>query len=280
MTNREFGSWLESALVQARDAGWCTSPYCTTCGAMKFRRAYWSAAARQAGVEGRFESARLPRDLLAGVPDTDRDALVHALVAGLRELRPPATDGNAFRTIILDLDPPFVKHGVAMSLDSSLSGTAAGAALGRMRDHSKALQAGRAQRLAYESPQAVEARQRAKREKRTAAQAQRRSEKQRRDVLRLELLETLTRLSPAERLLRFASDPDLVLDSVPVEFIELREINLADLPKTQTIALISRIDRRRGAWGRLRRRLENRLEGRCPVSSTTRYTALGEEDSQ
>lgn len=82
--NRETGGWLEGVMVRAQEAGWCTTPFCTTCGCMEFRRACWAGAARQAGVKGLFESARLPRD----VSPSERQLLLEALVAGLRELPP------------------------------------------------------------------------------------------------------------------------------------------------------------------------------------------------
>src|SRR3546814_7945916 len=61
----------------------------------------------------------------------------------------------------------------------------------------------------FESPQAVEERKRVKREKMAIEQARRQSEKRRRDAERLDLLAALARLSPADRLSRFATDPTL-----------------------------------------------------------------------
>lgn len=231
---------------------------------MKFRRAYWAAAAREVGLEGCFKPARLPREILAGVSATDHNSLVQALLAGLRDLRSSATESDAFRTIILDLDPLFIKHGVATSLDSALSGTPAGAALGRMRAHADLLRTKRAQLSAYESPPAIEARQRAKRERRAAVQAQRRLDKQRRDLARRELLQKLSGMSPSERLSRFVSDPELIFDTVPAELVAIPDTDLADLNEADAIALISRIGERRGAWGRLRRLLKERLNPATP----------------
>jgi hypothetical protein len=257
--NRELGGWLEAVLDGAQDARWCTRPSCTMCAAMDFRRAYWAAAARQAGITGRFESARLPGEIFTGISDVERQVLVRTLVAGLRELSPTLTDSEAFRTIVVDLDPPLIRHGVPIGLDTALSGTPAGEALGRMRAHARAQDEVRERRLAYESPQAVEERRRAKREERAAAHAQRLSKKRLTDSVRVQLLETLARLSPGERLSRFATDAALNLDSMPVELIPAQEMDLTDLERTQAIALLTRIGRRRGPWSRLRLLLEKSL---------------------
>lgn len=239
-------------------------PYCTTCGCLEFRRAYWAAAARQAGMASRFESARLPRDILGGVSAAEREVLVRTLVAGLRELPPTWSDSEAFRTIIIDLDPPLILHGVLMALDTELSATPAGEALGRMRANA----ARRERHWASESQQAVEERRRVKREKRASAHAHRQSETRRRNTERLELLATLARLSPAERLSRFATDPALKLDCVSAELIPTQERDLIDLEKAKAVALLTRVGRRKGAWGRLRRMIEHlfRDEPESPMS--------------
>jgi hypothetical protein len=259
MTNRDSGGWLEAVLVDAQDAGWCMRPYCTTCGCLEFRRAYWAAAARQAGIAIRFKSACLPHDFFMGVSAAEREMIVRTLVAGLRELPRIWSDSEAFETIIVDLDPPLVQHGVPMALDTELSASPAGEKLARMRAHAEEANARRKWQRAYESPQAVEERKRVKREKRAIAHARRQSETRRRNTERLELLAVLDRLSPAERLSRFASDPALNLDCVSDELIPAQERDLIDFDKAMAVALLTRIDRRKGAWGRLRRLLEHLL---------------------
>ena len=265
MSNREPGGWLADVLVGAQSARWCTRPFCTTCGCLEFRRAFWTTAARQAGIDAKFEAARLPRDILAGISVTDREGLVRALVAGLRELPPRWTDSEAFRTIIIDLDPPLIRHGVPMSLDAVLSGTPAGEALARMRAHVEELSAQRDRQKAYESPQAAEERRRAKRETRAIAHANRQSETRRRNAERLDLLAAIARLSPGERLVRFATDPALILDCVPAELIPAQERDLIDLEKAKAVALLRRIGRRKGPWGRLRCMLERLAEPGSPT---------------
>ena len=63
----------------------------------------------------RFNSARHLRDILEGISAAEREVLVRTLVAGLRELPPMWSDSEAFRTIIIDLDPPLFLHGVFMA---------------------------------------------------------------------------------------------------------------------------------------------------------------------
>ncbi|MBT9154985.1 MAG: hypothetical protein DDT39_01675 [Firmicutes bacterium] len=226
---------------------------------MEFRRAYWAAAARQAEMVSWFDSARLPRDLLVGISAAEREVLVRTLVAGLRELPPMWSDSEAFRTIIIDLDPPLLLHGVPMSLDTELSGTPAGKALARMRAHAEETRARWEWQRAYESPQAVEERKRVNREMRAIAHVRRQSETRRRNTERLQLLAALARVSPGERLSRFATDPALKLDGVSAELIPTQERDLIDLETGKAVALLARIGRRKGAWGCLRRMLERHL---------------------
>ena len=251
MNSRDSGGWLEAVLVRAEGAGWCVQP-CSLCQCLEFRRGFWAAAARQAGVAGGFESAQFPRDIFAGVSDAERELLVRTLVVGLRELPPTWCNSQAFRTIILDLYPPLLLHGVWMALDTELSGTPAGEALTRMHAHWR-------RRQVDQSPQAVEERRRVKRENRAIAHASRQAETRRRNAERLKLLEALAYLSPADRLGRFATDPALRLDCVSAELIPAEEGDLIDLEKAKAVALITRICRRKGPWGRLRRMLEHRV---------------------
>lgn len=265
MSNREPGGWLADVLVGAQSARWCTRQFCTTCGCLEFRQAFWTAAARQAGIDASFEAARLPREILSGVSVTDREGLVRTLVAGLRELPPRWTDSEAFRTIITDLDPSLIRHGVSMALDTELSGTPAGEALARMRAHFEEVRAQRHRQRAYESVQATEERRRAKRETRAIAHANRQSEARRRSAERLDLLVAIARLSPGERLVRFATDPALVLDCVPAGLIPAQELDLIDLERAKAVALLRRIGWRKGPWGRLRRMLERLAEPGSPT---------------
>jgi hypothetical protein len=254
---RENSHWLEAILVDAQEDRLCTDSFCTTCGCLEFRRTYWAAAARQAGIAGSFESARMPKDIFEGVSVTEHRVLVQTLIAGLRELSPMWTASEAFRVIIIDLDPPLLKHGIPMVLDKELSGTPAGEALRQMRAYDAEERAQFDRRSAYESPQAVAERKRVRRVEKTAAQPRRQQEKRQRDLKRSEMLGYLARLSPTDRLARFATDRRLNLDSVPAELIPTHGI---DLEKSLVEELLARIDRRRGPWGRLRRMFENRVK--------------------
>ncbi len=259
MTNSNSGSWLEVVLIRAQDAGWCVQPYCTTCGSFEFRLAYWREAAQQAGMDIQINHAHHPRDFFAAFTTVEREVIVRTLVAGLRQLPPRWCHSDAFQTIIIDLDPPFIRHGVPITLDSELRATPAGEELTRMRAHTSRLSEERARREAFNSPQAVEERKRVDREKRATEHAHRLSEMDRRKNQRLELLMDLTRLSIAERLTRFAIDETLNLDWVSNELITAEESDLNDLEMAKAVALVARIGRRKGAWGRLRRLIEHRL---------------------
>lgn len=212
MTTHESGDWLEAVIVGARDAQWCTKPFCTTCGCMEFRRAFWAAAARQAGIDNRFEIGHLPHDIMAGVSEAGRERIILNLVAGVRQMPAKWSDSDAFRTIVIDLDSALIRHGVPIVLDAELSATPAGDGLARMRAHAEWVSAERERREAYESPQAVEERKRAKGEKRESAHALRQSQSRGANARRLELLAALACLSAPERLSRFAMDPALNLD--------------------------------------------------------------------
>lgn len=180
-------------------------------------------------------------------------------VEGIEELCEGSSDRASECPNVTDVPYPPV-HGVLMALDSELSGTPAGDALARMREHAERIIAERKRREAYESPQAVEERKRVKREQRAIAHALRQSETRRRNAERLELLAALARLSAAERLSLFAKDAALKLDCVPAQLIPAQESDLNDLGMETAVALVARIGRRKGAWGRLRRMIEHQLK--------------------
>lgn len=257
MTKRDSGDWLEGVLVSAREAGWCVRLGCTTCGCLEFRQAFWAAAARQAGMAGWFESTRHPRDILAEVSSSDREVLVRTIVASLRGLPSMWGESAALQIIIIDLDPPLIQHGVPMALDTELLGTPAGETLAQMRADTERRREASERHRANNNPKAVEERKRVRLEKSAISHALRQSETRRKNAERLELLAALARLSPAERLSRFATDPALNLDCVSAELIPAQEKDLIGLERATATALLTRIDRRKGAWGRLRRMLEH-----------------------
>jgi len=254
----EATGWLKEILSRG---GWCTSPHCTTCGALEFRRAVWLEAARQAGVDVTSRFGRRDRSLafLEMMSAVEREATVRAVVAGLRGLPSELVATEGFRTIMIDLHPPLLLHGVPMSLGEELAGTPAGEALARMEAHAAAVWAARARRAEYESPEAVEERRRRKRAKRARAHAARQARGRRRNAERLALLEALGHLPVSERLSRFASDPAINLDAISPDLVPTKEHEIADLDRETAVALIARIGGRRKEWGRLRRMLERRF---------------------
>lgn len=272
MTNHDSGGWLEAVLVDAQDARWCTRPHCTTCGCLEFRRAFWSGAAHQVGVRtARLQSASHPRGLLEGFSAGEHEATVRALVAGLRQLPPEWRGTDALRTIIIDLYPPLITHGLPIDLATELSGTPAGEELARIEAHDQLVRAERARREAYESPEAVEERKRVKRADKARAHSLRQSQTRKRNAERLKLLASLARLSVVERLSRFATDPALNLDCVSPDLIPEQEGDLVDLETPTAVALIERIGRRKGKWGHLRRMVEQRLKAECESRSSEVY---------
>lgn len=260
MTDSISGSWLEIVLFNAQVAGWCMRPSCTTCGCLEFRHAYWTGAVQQAGMSARIESPRHPRDLLAAFSSAEREVIVRTLVAGLRQLPPRWCHSEGFRAIIIDLDPPLIQLGVPMVLDTELYDTPAAEGLARMRAHASKLSEERRRNEAFNSPQAVEERKRVDRTRKAAEHALRLSETHWRNTQRLELLANLARLSIAERLSQFALDQTLNLDCVSAELIPGEDNDLNDMEMAKAVILVARIGQRKGAWGRLRRLIENWLQ--------------------
>lgn len=257
MTSSEQG-WLQVVISDAEEAGWCTKPFCTTCGSGEFREAYWTAAARHAGLELHLERGGLPRRLLAGTTNTERDLIVRTLVAGLRQLPRRLAYSDAVSTILGDLDPPLVRHGVPISLGDILSDTPVGEALHERQAHAREVAMRRLRREEFESPEATRERRERKRAEKAKAHARRQAAKRQRDRIRAETLKQLANLSPKERIARFATDSELNLDTVPEELIPVEEVTRIPLDESIVEKLIARIDRRKGGWGRLRRVLEGR----------------------
>ncbi|MEW6246445.1 MAG: hypothetical protein AB1555_07025 [Nitrospirota bacterium] len=82
------------------------------------------------------------------------------------------------------------------------------------------------------------------------------------------MLAVLASMSGAERLSRFATDSAVNLDSVPPELIPTQESEVANLGVAEAVALVARIGRRKGAWGRLRRMIEHRLKAESEERSS------------
>jgi hypothetical protein len=258
MSTHTSNNWLNDIFQQAEQSRWCTRPFCTTCGCQEFRLAYWCMAARRAGVVVR-QPVRRAGDVVRGFSQTESDAVVRSLVAGLRGLSPQWCDSTGFRTVLVDLDPPLLMHGVALDLARELAFTPAGAALTRMRAHEKERRQERARREAYESPEAVEHRMRDEAERRAQRHADRQAAAAERGAERLRLLEQLAAMSPQQRLARFATDDGLNLDFIPQDLVPTRQADVAALDPQVAQALVARIGGRPRAWGQLRREIESRF---------------------
>lgn len=246
-------------LAQARKERWCVRASCTACAAMEFRRAYWSGARDEVGVPVSIDAARRPGEFLRHATLEDREAIIKALTAALSVLDEVEAETQAAATILSDLDPPLLRLGVPVSLDELLDGTPVGVRLAGMRARSAAIQAKRAAREAFESPHAVALRAERRRAATEARVAYRQREKALRDAERNALLADLKRLGSADRLRRYAWDGNLNLDWVPDELVPTEKVALDRLTGDGVRRLVDRIDRRRGAWGKLRRHLLDAL---------------------
>lgn len=255
------GSWLEDVLHSANEFGWCVRARCTTCGAMKFRKAYWGAAADEARVSLDVEHARRPRGILAGIPREDRDLVVRTVIDGLAGVSTGWADSDAVETILTDLDPPLTRHGVPLVLDEALAGTPVGEALAWKRSYSTERAEARRQQAQFESPEAVAERRQAARDARADEHAERLREKRVRDEERAALLTELERLAPLDRLRRFAYEEGVILDAIPNELVPTDGVDWSDLNPGTARRLLERIGRRRGAWALLRRAL-HQVNGR------------------
>ena len=260
MTQHYSGSWLEALINKAEKSRWCTRPYCTTCGCSKFRLALWGEAMLQAGAGSeRPHSSPDPRDRLNALSQSERARTVGAVIAGLRQLAEHCCNTEAIRTILIDLFPLMLMHGVGLSLATELSGTPAGRCLARMIAHEQAVQKARNQHEAYERPEAVKERVRVRKAEKAQAHSLRQSQGQARAAARQELLAALGRLSASERLVRFAVDSLLNIDSVSHDLIPVESGVVSSLDRATALTLLARVGQRKGAWDGLRRALETQL---------------------
>lgn len=121
-----MSGWLKDVLVEARVRGWCTKPYCTTCGSQEFQSAVRNGAiaAAQAVRRGGADTSLPPEEFAALREES-------ALVEELRSLGAVevAANTDAIRTILLSGGVSFLRE--------SLQGCAVGDALDAMAAHSK-----------------------------------------------------------------------------------------------------------------------------------------------
>lgn len=248
--------WLVEVFLEAQAKGWCVRPHCTTCGAHDFRTAYLRRAARVAGVKVPPTSRIRAREALSLVSPAERTRIFDALVAAARRLNEGLGHSEATRTLLIDLDPPLMKWGVAACLDELLSGTPAGSEYNAMVAHHAMRLREYAAREAYESPDAVEKRRKeAKRQTADRVRA-RRIDKEARDSARQSYLEQLASMTDEQRLLELAAEENrFPIDVIPGELVPLSD-GTKVLSTDQRQRLIQLIGRRRGNWGELRKSLE------------------------
>ena len=264
MTQHDSGSWLEALINEAEESRWCTRPFCTTCGCLEFRHALWGEAMLQAGAGSeRPHSSPNPRYRLNALSQSERARTVGAVIAGLRQLPEDCCNTDAIQTILVDLYPLLLRHGVGLSLETELSGTRAGRCLARMIAHEESVQKARKQHEAYQSPEAVKERERVRKAEKAQAHSLRQSpgqsQGQARAAARQELLAALGRLSASDRLVRFAVDSLLNIDSVSHDLIPVESGVVSSLDRATALTLLARVGQRKGAWDGLRRALETQL---------------------
>lgn len=244
--------WLEEILREGERKQWCVASWCTLHRAGDLRGAYLRRAARFAGIE--FRNGELPD--LNSVSAERAASMFEALIAGARQIGPRWRDTRALRVILMDLNPPFFRWGVAATLTSLLEGTPAGDELLSMEEHEQRLNVGRSKRRAYENPESV-AERRADAQRQTAERvATRLRDKVERAATRQEFLDRLASMSVAERLVTLAAQEGrFPLDMIPRELVPLGDES-ESLNAEQRHRLIQLIGRRKGWWGRLRESLK------------------------
>ncbi len=248
--------WLEETLEEASSRGWCVRPFCTTCGAHEFRAAYIFRAAERVGLDIPRDSRYSPNRLKDSVSGEGWQAIFEELVAAARQISPQWRGTDGLRVILMDLHPPLLRWGVAAILPDLLEGSPAGSELLAMKAHESERIVERAARDAEESPEAF-AERRAE-EKRLAAErhARRLDESRERNRTRVEWLSAFEALSAEERLKKLAEQPPgFALEMIPQELIPT-ETEFHSLQTQEREQLITLIGKRKGLWGRLRKKIE------------------------
>ena len=252
--------WLEETLQEARDRNWCTECACTTCGAWEFRAAFICRAAEHAGVviPGSQHLSTFKSSFQSLSPK-ESEKIFYALTAALREVGPQWRHTEALRLILFELSPPLIKWGVGVTLDDLLAGTPAGDEYLAMQAHSAQVAEVRSERAAYV---AAAPERRAEKERQAQLQHAARLEKTKvHNKSRETLLERFTTLSDSERLAFLAEQPDrFPLEMIPAELIP-EEKHASGLSPEQKSHLIKIIDHRKGRWGKLRKMLEEEMNG-------------------
>ena len=250
-------SWLENIFIEAEENNWCTKPYCTTCASLEFRNTFWRTAAKQVNLENRFSSnyARII-DELSEFDSGKRERILKSLIDGLKTLPDSYCKSSGFRTLIIDIYPPFLKHGILIALGEELSGTSAGKNLKLMKEHHQRMVEEARQWSEYHSKDAAKERSKQKRINKEKNHLFRIEKSKIQNLRNIEKINALSKLNPTERLAKIAKDEIIILEAIPIDLIPTKEKDINGLGLLDAFSLIRKIDRRKKHWGRLRWMLE------------------------
>ena len=258
--------WLEELLQEAKDRNWCTAFGCTTCGAWEFRTAYLCQAAEHAGVaipeSQRYSTFKSSfKSSFQSLSQEKREKIFYSLTTALRHVAPQRGHTEALRLILLELSGySFFQWGfIKTTLVDQIAGTPAGDEYLAMQAHSAQVAEVRFERAAYV---AAAPERRAEKQLEKQLQHVARLQKTRdQNRLREALLERFSALSDPERLVFLAEQPDhFPLEMIPAELIPTGEY-ASGLTQEQRSRLVGLIDRRRRGWGKLRKMLEEEING-------------------
>ncbi|MGA1267420.1 MAG: hypothetical protein ACO32J_09600 [Phycisphaerales bacterium] len=128
-----------------------------------------------------------------------------------------------------------------------------------MREHAERQRERSLRHERFNSALAVEERERLRREQAAQRHATRQTHARQRGQERLQLLASLAKLPMPDRLACLARDESIRLGMVTDAVLAVQHADLSGLGRAETAALVGRIGKRGGGWGRLRRLLEQRL---------------------
>ncbi len=267
--------WILTLLGWARERRWCTKVGCTTCGALEFRRALSTLLCRSAGIlpSGRSQSKSLRTVGLSGLSPTDFETVVKVAVDDLVLADDAEVMACAGDRCLSDLHMILYELRLTpwtVNLDSALVARLKGSKLWASVIAAEEAQLEWDRRREREYILRVE-RERAGKEEarlRRAVAAKERGERYAERSAKLaDALSRFRMLPVQERLAALADDRfELPLEAVPVEVVPIEPEALSTLTEATRTALIDRIGRRGGPWGRLRDYLRN-IETRTSLHS-------------
>ena len=121
-----MSQWLEELIDRSIAERLCTSPYCTTCGAFKFRKRVFLRAMTEGGIDTAEFSRSSLKELTGLLSAEQRETVFYQITRELREVRRSSERSDAIKVVLVDLDPPLMKWGVGTTLDRELDGTTVG----------------------------------------------------------------------------------------------------------------------------------------------------------